>query len=383
MTTLFRSRPRAEDFAARVDGTSSLRVAADPATERLVGLTGLLRDHGRDDPDARPRDAFAAELRSRLVAEAATLLTPQNAGLALPSRRRTKRERRLVAVASAAVLIGGTAGMAAAAQHALPGEALYPVKRGIEKAQTGLSVSSEGRGRDLLDQASDRLGEAQGLVDQNSADGMPQVPHTLEAFTTQAQQGADLLLASYQSNRDPETIRAVRGFAARALLGIEALTATAPADARPGLRDAALALRDIDARASGLCDVCADLPALSLPEPFLASAEVDRAMHRLQSARLNNDHPVIVPKQGVPQTRPAAGSRGGAALSQPAPAGSAATSRPKSSGAGQAPLPGLTHPAGPTAKPKLKVDLGGGTLGAGLGDTVETLLPDPTGDLLP
>ena len=40
--------------------------------------------------------------------------------------------------------------MAAAAQSALPGEALYPVKRGIEKAEAGLSLGSAGRGRDLL-----------------------------------------------------------------------------------------------------------------------------------------------------------------------------------------------------------------------------------------
>ena len=63
----------------------------------------------------------------------------------------------LVAAASSAVavLLGGSAGMAAAAQNALPGEALYPVKRGIESAQLQL-VSGPDRGRAQLANAADR-----------------------------------------------------------------------------------------------------------------------------------------------------------------------------------------------------------------------------------
>ena len=89
MTTLFRSR-RAEEFAARVDGSGTPR-ATDPGTERLVGVAELLRVRGTGDLRATPRDAFAAELRERLMAEAATVLTPQHAALALPARTRGKR----------------------------------------------------------------------------------------------------------------------------------------------------------------------------------------------------------------------------------------------------------------------------------------------------
>ena len=143
--------------------------------------------------------------------------------------------------------------MATAAQDSLPGEALYPVKRGIEKAEIGLSMSSAGRGRDLLHQANDRLAEAQGLVEQGSATGTPQVPGTLDAFTTSARTGSDLLLASYADSRDPATVAAVREFTASALARVAALSDGAPAVAQPGLRHAALALRDIDAQAARLC----------------------------------------------------------------------------------------------------------------------------------
>ena len=389
MTPLFRSRQRAEDFAALVDGASPLREATSPATERLVGVAQLLRDHGAADERAIPRDSFAADLRERLMAEAATVLTPQNAGLALPVRARGKRERRLVAVASAAVLIGGTAGMATAAQDSLPGEALYPIKRGIEKAELGLSMSSAGRGHDLLRQASDRLDEAQGLVDQGSATGTPQVPDTVAAFTTSARNGSDMLLSSYAESRDPKTVAAVREFTAAALAQVSALNSSAPAEAQPGLRDAAIALRDIDAQASRLCDTCSDLPALRVPPMFLASVEVDRAMQRFQAARPDNSHPVVAAKQDV---RKAQAQRRGTASggSRPATSGRVSVTpvvpdAPEASAAPtpKSPLPGLP---GATSTPKVQitVDVDITKITDGLGDTVETILPDPgTGGLLP
>ena len=376
MTTLFRSRQRADEFAALVDGTTPVRRVSTPDTERLVGVAQRLRAEGSADDRSLPRDDFAADLRERLMAEAATVLTPQNAALALPPRTRGKRERRLVAAATAAVLLGGTAGMATAAQSALPGDALYPVKRGIEKAQAGLTVSSAARGRDLLHQADARLDEARGLIEQGSTGGAPQVPHTVASFTEQARQGADLLLASYRDSHDPQTVVAVREFAASGLASIEAMSGTAPAEAQPGLRDAARALQEIDAQATRLCTTCSDLPALRMPQVFLASAEVDRAMHRLQVDRLNNSHPVIVPKQDVRRVEAAPGGDPGAGTLPSVP------KAPSTSD----PVPSLPSPTS-TPEVKVKVDVNGdqsgGDLGDGLGGVVETLLPDPGSDLLP
>jgi hypothetical protein len=356
---------------------------------------------GAGDPGATPRDAFAAELRERLMAEAATVLTPQHATLALPTRTRAKRERRLVAVASAAVLLGGTAGMATAAQNAMPGEVLYPVKRGIEKAEAGLSLGSAARGRDLLHQATGRLGEAEGLVDRDPSTATLQVPGTISAFTTQATRGSDLLMASYAEDGDPATVATVREFAAASLTQVAALTRTAPEEAQPALRDAALTLRDIDTRASRLCDSCADLPALDLPQAFLASAEVNRAMHRVEVAGLDNSHPVIADKQelrtalwqAAPRsTTGGGGSKSSAGAAPQAPAVSPAVpgtgdvpAVPSAPSTSKVPVPRLPAPSLPTSAPSLPdapltVDPGG--LADGLGGVVETILPDPT-NLLP
>ena len=391
MTTLFRSRQRAEEFAARVDGATPVRpLLPDEESRQLVQVAHLLREQGAADPGATPRPAFATELRERLMAEAAVVLTPQTTRLTLPVRTRGKRERRLVAVASAAVLLGGTASMAAAAQSALPGEALYPLKRGIEKAEAGMSVSSAGKGRDLLQQADARLTEAQGLVDRGSADGSPQVTHTLEAFSSQAQEGADLLMASYADTDDPRAIASVRAFAARGLAGIEALDRTAPPETQPDLREAALTLRDIDARASRLCGTCTDLPVLSLPRTFLAGAEVDRAMQRFATLQPDNSHPVVADKQDLKRADVAAGSSGSTGGSRSAgdtagsTAGDATDAAPKAPGTAGAGLPLV-----PKSTPKVKVDLKADvdSLTQDLGDAVTTLLPDPvtdvTDDLLP
>ena len=251
-------------------------------------------------------------------------------------------------------------------------------------------MSSAGRGHDLLRQASDRLDEAQGLVDQGSALGTPRVPDTVASFTTSARTGSDMLLASYAESRDPKTVAAVRAFTAAALAQVSALNQSAPADARPGLRDAAIALRNIDAQATRLCDTCSDLPALRVPATFLASAEVDRAMQRFQAAQPDNSHPVVAAKQDVRKaqaqrhstasgSKPASGGRVSVNPAVPdAPEVSAAPT-PKSPLAG---LPG----AGSTPKVQVTTDGDIKKITDGLGDTVETILPDPgtgAGGLLP
>ena len=61
---------------------------------------------------------------------------------AAPATRRTRpgAERRLAAVVSGVALVGAHRAVAVAAQNALPGDALYPVKRGLESAHAGSPV---------------------------------------------------------------------------------------------------------------------------------------------------------------------------------------------------------------------------------------------------
>jgi hypothetical protein len=370
MTALFSTRRRAEEFAAAVDGRGSVLTQE---LRELVGVTTVLRSHD-SLASARPRDDFASDLRARLMAEAELVLSPSNAPLTLPVRQRGPRERRLVAAASVVVLVGGSAGMAVAAQQALPGEALYPIKRGIEQAEAGLSVSTAGKGQDLLKQASDRLGEVEQLLANGSLTAAPQVPGTLEDFSAQAREGSGLLMASFEETRDPQTIVSVREFTAHGITLLRDLARTAPPEAQDELAAAALTLGEIDREASALCESCAaDLPALQVPGMFLASAEVSRALAVVDGRfhELDNSHPFIVDKRGAkkPHTTLSVTTDGASA---PAPSDT-------SSDDASAPqlLPGDTDVARGDKEVKKVVDDTVGQITDGLSGVVETVLPDP------
>jgi hypothetical protein len=324
--------------------------------------------------------------------------------LVLPTRARGRRERRLVAAASAVVLLGGSAGMAAASQGALPGDALYPVKRGIERVEAGVSMSPAGKGRDLLHQASGRLAEVGGLLDDGSAASAPHVPIALRDFTAQAEQGAGLLMESFRETRDPDAIMTIREFAAAGVSDLDDLARTAPPEAQAELTAAAVALRGLDRRASGLCPTCAaDLPVLEVPGALLVASEADRALTAVDAAELDNSHPFLVPKGLVSDGKKARGSRPGA--SDPGKAVGGVTDGltgglagddtgqaggDGDGGSGSAPSPESVTEGG---KKKLEDttqelrDTVDGTVGSitdGLSGAVETLLPDPQpGSLLP
>jgi hypothetical protein len=309
------------------------------------------------------------------MAEAERVLVPSAAPLTLPVRQRGPRERRLVAAASAVVLLGGTAGMAAAAQQALPGEALYPIKRGLERAEAGLSVSTAGKGQDLLQQANDRLDEVGNLLADGSLTAAPRVPQTLEDFTDQALEGSGLLMTSFQETRDPAAIIAVREFTAHGVTLLQDLARTAPPEAQDELTAAALALGDIDAQANDLCGSCAsDLPELEVPGIFLAAAEVNRAISVTNGRFLDNSHPFIVDKRSVKRTteaiRPPATDGGGTATAD-APSADG-TSAPSLG------LPGSDTEVSKGDKDvKKAVDDTVGQITDGLSGVIETVLPDP------
>lgn len=393
MTSLFHARRSAEEFAAAVDGDPG---AVRSEATALLGVVTALRTH---DP-ASPREEFSGALRERLMLEAQTALRAESATLVLPHRQRGVRERRLVAAASAFVLIGGTATMAAAAQSALPGEALYPIKRGLETAEVGLSLTTAGKGENLLRQASDRLHEVEGLLGSDTVQAEPRVPDTLGEFAAAADEGAGLLFESFRETGEPATVTSVRAFAAEGIQTLEDLAGTVPPEAQDELMAAAMTLREIDAEAAALCGSCADdLPVVDLPAVFLARAEVDRAMRLAATRELNNDHAVpvrsdlhqagngggrtrpqaVVPVTTAPASEPAPQEQPSGTPNQPSPL-PPPTWQPE---AWPSLLPGISEETsgGKAGQPGL-VEKGVKDIEEGLGDVVETLLPDTDADLL-
>jgi hypothetical protein len=306
MITLTSAKRRAEEFAAAVDAPSAS--PARPELAELVDVVATLRAHPTED--ATPRADFSAALRERLLteAEATWVYDPSAARLTLPARPTGRRERRLAVAATALVLTGGTAGMAVAAQQALPGEALYPIKRGIEDVRTGLAGDEADKGRTLLTQASNRLTEARALADTGGSD--PAVGATIDSFRTQALTGSDLLIESYGSTGDETAVNDVRAFTEDGLTQLDALTELVPADLQAPIQDAALTLQEIELRAAEACPTCGSDDVVSpVSDAFTPAMEAARALARLQGEALRNDHPLISDRLAPPSAKR---DRGGA-----------------------------------------------------------------------
>src|SRR4051794_21249502 len=170
MTPLFPARRSAERFDSLVEG--GRRDDVDPATSDLLELVGALRSV----PESQPRPEFVADLRDRLMVAAATELKPAPATLRVRDDVarltvkpvRSRRERRIgIAVATVAVM-GATTSMAFASQGAIPGDALYPLKRAIENTEAGFSRGDDAKGEAILGNASERLDEVGKLSQKNN-----------------------------------------------------------------------------------------------------------------------------------------------------------------------------------------------------------------------
>jgi hypothetical protein len=251
MTPLSPARRAAEDFERVIDGARG--DVADRYSDLLTCVEVL---RAQDIP--APRADFVADLRMRLMDAADTLLTPADAGLApvvpLHVPTASRRQRRISIAAAAFVVIGGTAGVAAASENALPGDPLYPVKRGLESAQVSLNSSDSGKGQDLLRQASTRLDEVGGLI----ADGndSEKITSTLKSFKSSAADGADKLFVAYQTNGDPEEITRLRTMIGSQLAKLESLAPEAPNAAKTAFEAARSLLGELDQQASVLCGDC-------------------------------------------------------------------------------------------------------------------------------
>jgi Domain of unknown function (DUF5667) len=258
----------AQRFHELVEGASTSG-AHLPSYAELLEVVGALRA----TPAPVPDPAYVAALRERLLVEAESVLTAAaaersdaDARLRLrPATPRVRsRNRRLAAVISGVTLVGVTGTMAVAAQSALPGEGLYPLKRGIESAHAELTFDRAARGRLLLDDAAKRLDEATALSREDTA-GSTLVGNTLDDFSQQAVAGSDLLVADYQATGDSSSITSVRTFTATSMARLHQLQGMVPPAADGQLLQAAQALDQVQQVAVHACPSCAGPSVTSVP----------------------------------------------------------------------------------------------------------------------
>lgn len=249
---------RAQRFHELVEDGSAAGIRA-PEYADLAEVVAALR--AVPAPVADP--AFVTALRERLIAEAETVLAAAAAELddadarlrLRPATPRTRRRhRRLAAAVSGVALVGASATMAVAAQSALPGDGLYPIKRGLESAHAELTLDQGDRGKVLLGSAGTRLDEAQDLS-RLRADPV-RVSEALDAFTSQAIEGSDLLVSDYEATGDPSSITTVRTFSVTSMDRLDQLQSQIPPASLDHLLRAAQALDQMQETSLHVCSVC-------------------------------------------------------------------------------------------------------------------------------
>ncbi|MFG2055603.1 DUF5667 domain-containing protein [Micromonospora sp. NPDC048930] len=215
------SRRRAERFAQLLDEANGGRRhhVRSRADDELAALVAVGQRLAADRPTVEVDGEFRTGLRAMLVAtaerEAAGAPAKSRAGTAgtgvrgslLPAvtgRRARARGAILVGIAAGAVALSG---ISAASENALPGDALYGMKRSTERAQLALTGSDISRGQLFLDFARTRLDEAATVHGDRL--GFSAVLDDMDADT---RQGVRLLTTVAAQRSDPTGLDAIDAF---------------------------------------------------------------------------------------------------------------------------------------------------------------------------
>lgn len=115
------------------------------------------------------------------------------------------------------VAAGAFSGVAAASTDALPGDHLYPVKRGMEDIRLGMADDDSDRGELYLDQASNRLSEARRLMERGRLgaldhESLGEIRRALAGMKHDASEGHRLLQAAYERDGSLGPIQALSSF---------------------------------------------------------------------------------------------------------------------------------------------------------------------------
>jgi hypothetical protein len=301
MIRLLPARRSAERFDSLVEG--GRRDDVDRTTSDLLELVGALRSV----PEAQARPEFVAELRDRLMVAAATELKPVPAAARerddvarlTVKPIRSRRERRIGLALATVAVMGATTSMAVASQSAIPGDALYPLKRAIENTEAGFSRGDDAKGEAILGNASERLDEVGKLSQKNDPDAAL-VTQTLHTFAQQFTDGSNSLLSDYEQNGDPSSIKQLHQYAAQSVDTLGALDGVIPPAAHNALVEAAGVVLAADAQALNVCpDPSCGEGILDVPGHLLADATVGGTSDNVAGGEL----PGTSPPSSQPQTQ--------------------------------------------------------------------------------
>ncbi|MGR6322322.1 DUF5667 domain-containing protein [Micromonospora soli] len=271
------SRRRAERFAQLLDEANGGRRhhARSRSDDELAALVAVSRRLTADQPTVEVEAEFRTGLRAMLVAtaeregvgaaaktEAATTSSGLRGSLlpAVTGRRARARGAILVGVAAGAVALSG---ISAASENALPGDALYGMKRSTERAQLALTSSDISRGQLFLDFARTRLDEAATVRGDRLGFGA-----VLDDMDADTRQGVRLLTTVAAERSDPAGLDAIDGFVTGQRQAVSGLLDRADHVEQDRTRRSLALLDAVGRRADGLRAAI----ACGLPAPVASDA---------------------------------------------------------------------------------------------------------------
>lgn len=392
---------------------AALRRRVDPARSRDPRVRELVAALGRLEVAPAPRPQFRAELRAQLVAVAPRLVAegeqtapPRTAPVKRPApepvprrHRRIRLVKPLVAaacvLAAFALLLGGAVLLS---RHALPGDALYGVKRAGEDTQYDLTGGNVARGKLKLEFAARRIAEVRALLPSGpaspstriSSDTSSLVRDTLGSADGDVQAASRLLGTSSVQHDDPAPLRALTQWVPAQITALKAITASIPPGA---LRQRAAATSNVLMRANDraralLHDLGCSCLGTTGPDvygptpcagPCATSSPNQPAGHHVVPPVRHASQPAVRPQPHSPAT---GGRNSQPAATRPAVVPPAAGTTPSGTTTGSNPPAGASptqspSPSGPSkpSKPSMPALPTLPGTGSGGGNSGSTLLP--------
>jgi hypothetical protein len=238
---LARASETSEDvFAALLDG---IEFDAPAELQPLMAVAAALEPASLPVPRAN----FRYRLRDELLTAA------ENQGVSVGGRIRDRfaaineRMRRslrtVVATGTLAALIAGSGATMAAAAHALPGDALYPVKLFRESAQLAVTSGTQD-GLRRLKFARERMSELKGLEERGNTEA-PLYIATLDRMDSLTQAGTTTLIQAARNGEGAALLKKVRTFTSVQEQDLKALMPQLPVAAQPFARDSLIELSQV------------------------------------------------------------------------------------------------------------------------------------------
>lgn len=251
-------------LARLLDGDSTLNGEVTAETRAL----GQIAHHLSEAPPVPVRAEFKAALRADLVEAARQVRAPSavarlRARVSATSMRWRRSPRVAAAGASVVLALSGSGGMAIAADRALPNDVLYPAKLVLEDVRIALVLDGAHRGQAHLEQARDRVAEAEAVAvggDQAAA------AQALTKAGEAARSGANQLLRAYMDAGDAGALEQLAAFTGEQQRRLNELDGVLSGDAHAAARTLAAGLERIEARLVAARGPCGNCPERLLDE---------------------------------------------------------------------------------------------------------------------